>query len=43
MILGISRRATFITTALANGAQFEEVQKAAGRRDPPGPEHHQAL
>ncbi len=29
-----SMRATFITTALENGAQLEDVQKAAGRRDP---------
>jgi len=29
-----SMRATFITTALKNGAQHEEVQKAAGHRDP---------
>lgn len=29
-----SMRATFITTALENGAQFEDVQKAAGHRDP---------
>ena len=28
-----SMRATFITTALENGAQFEDVQKAAGHRD----------
>ena len=27
-------RATFITTALANGATLEDVQKAAGHRDP---------
>jgi integrase/recombinase XerD len=27
-------RATFITTALENGASLEDVQKAAGRRDP---------
>jgi integrase/recombinase XerD len=27
-------RATFITTALENGAQPEDVQKAAGHRDP---------
>jgi site-specific recombinase XerD len=27
-------RATFITTALENGAQLEDVQKAAGHRDP---------
>jgi integrase/recombinase XerD len=26
--------ATFITTALENGAQLEDVQKAAGHRDP---------
>jgi hypothetical protein len=26
-------RATFITTALENGAQLEDVQKAAGDRD----------
>jgi hypothetical protein len=26
-------RATFITTALENGAQLEDVQKAAGHRD----------
>lgn len=25
---------TFITTALENGAQLEDVQKAAGHRDP---------
>src|SRR5262249_29555581 len=29
-----SLRATFITTALENGAQLEDVQKAAGHRDP---------
>lgn len=29
-----SMRATFITTALTNGAQFEEVQRAAGHEDP---------
>jgi len=29
-------RATFITTALENGAQLEDVQKAAGHRDPVG-------
>jgi integrase/recombinase XerD len=29
-----SVRATFITTALENGAQLEDVQKAAGLRDP---------
>jgi integrase/recombinase XerD len=28
------RCATFITTALENGAQLEDVQKAAGHRDP---------
>jgi integrase len=28
-----SMRATFITTALENGAQLEDVQKAAGHRD----------
>jgi integrase/recombinase XerD len=28
-----SMRATFITTALENGAQLEDVQKAAGNRD----------
>jgi site-specific recombinase XerD len=27
-------RATFITTALENGAALEDVQKAAGHRDP---------
>jgi integrase/recombinase XerD len=27
-------RATFITTALVNGAQLEDVQKVAGHRDP---------
>jgi hypothetical protein len=27
-------RAAFITTALENGAQLEDVQKAAGHRDP---------
>jgi hypothetical protein len=27
-------RATFITTALENGAKLEDVQKAAGHRDP---------
>jgi len=26
--------ATFITTALENGAQLEDVQKAVGHRDP---------
>jgi site-specific recombinase XerD len=31
-----SMRATFITTALENGAQLEDVQKAAGHRDPSG-------
>ena len=29
-----SMRATFVTTALENGAQLEDVQKAAGHRDP---------
>jgi integrase/recombinase XerD len=29
-----SMRATFITTAPENGAQLEDVQKAAGHRDP---------
>jgi integrase-like protein len=29
-----SMRATFITTALENGSQLEDVQKAAGHRDP---------
>jgi integrase len=29
-----SMRATFITTALDNGAQLEDVQKAVGHRDP---------
>lgn len=29
-----SMRATFITTALDNGAALEDVQKAAGHRDP---------
>jgi site-specific recombinase XerD len=29
-----SMRATFITTALENGASLEDVQKAAGHRDP---------
>ena len=29
-----SMRATFITTVLENGAQLEDVQKAAGHRDP---------
>jgi integrase/recombinase XerD len=29
-----SMRATFITTALENGAQLEDVQKAAGHADP---------
>jgi integrase/recombinase XerD len=29
-----SMRATFITTSLENGAQLEDVQKAAGHRDP---------
>ena len=29
-----SMRATFITTALESGAQLEDVQKAAGHRDP---------
>jgi len=29
-----SMRATFITTALENGAKLEDVQKAAGHRDP---------
>jgi integrase len=32
--LAHSTRATFITTALENGAQLEDVQKAAGHRDP---------
>jgi site-specific recombinase XerD len=27
-------RATFITIALENGARLEDVQKAAGHRDP---------
>jgi hypothetical protein len=31
---GHSMRATFITMALENGAQLEDVQKAAGHRDP---------
>jgi len=30
----LSMRATFITTALENGAQLEDVQKMAGHRDP---------
>jgi integrase/recombinase XerD len=29
-----SMRATFITTAIKNGAQLEDVQKAVGHRDP---------
>jgi len=29
-----SMRATFITMALENGAQIEDMQKAAGHRDP---------
>jgi integrase/recombinase XerD len=29
-----SMRGTFITRELENGAQLEDVQKAAGRRDP---------
>jgi Amidohydrolase len=29
-----SMRATFITTALENGAQLQDVQRAAGHRDP---------
>jgi integrase/recombinase XerD len=29
-----SMRATFVTAALENGAQLEDVQKAAGHRDP---------
>ena len=29
-----SMRAAFITTALENGAQLKDVQKAAGHRDP---------
>jgi integrase/recombinase XerD len=29
-----SMRATFVTTALENGAQLEDVQKAAGHADP---------
>jgi integrase/recombinase XerD len=40
-VLGLNRgnsahsmRATFITTALETGAQIEDVQKAAGHRDP---------
>jgi site-specific recombinase XerD len=32
--LAHSMRATFITTALENGAALEDVQKAAGHRDP---------
>ena len=32
-----SMRATFVTTALENGAQLEDVQKAAGHRDPARP------
>jgi integrase len=32
-----SMRATFITTALENGASLEDVQKAAGHRDPSTP------
>jgi integrase len=35
-----SMRATFITTALENGAQLEDVQKARGT---PRPEHDQAI
>jgi integrase/recombinase XerD len=35
-----SMRATFITAALENGAQLEDVQKAAGQ---PRPEHDEAL
>jgi site-specific recombinase XerD len=40
-VLGLNRgnsahsmRAIFITTALESGAQLEDVQKAAGHRDP---------
>jgi site-specific recombinase XerD len=29
-----SMRATFITTALENGASLEDVQRAAGHREP---------
>ncbi len=29
-----STRTTFMTIALENGARFEDVRKAAGRRDP---------
>jgi integrase/recombinase XerD len=29
-----SMRATFITTALKNGASLEDVQRAAGHREP---------
>ena len=32
--LAHSMRATFITTALENSARLEDVQKAAGHRDP---------
>jgi integrase/recombinase XerD len=35
-----SMRATFITTALENGAQLEDVQKAAGHRRP---KHYETL
>jgi integrase/recombinase XerD len=33
-LLGALDARTFITTALENGAQLEDVQKAAGHRDP---------
>jgi integrase/recombinase XerD len=36
-------RATFITTALENGAQLEDVQKAAGHRDPSTTKLYEAL
>ena len=38
-----SMRATFITTALENGAQLEDVQKAAGHRDPSTTKLYEAL
>jgi site-specific recombinase XerD len=38
-----SMRATFVTTALDNGAQLEDVQKAAGHRDPGRTKLHEFL
>jgi len=38
-----SMHASFITTALENGAQLEDVQKAAGHRDPGTPKLYDRL